>query len=147
MPNYVVQSAIQKKTLDGKHGPMQVISLVLQEYGQSTSVNAEWFTKASTPLPEAGSQLEGEVKPGQYGNDFKKAATGFGGGGGGRSKPPEERRSIAMQHAQKCAVTILQVAAEHGDYKPPNAGDVVGQVKTVAAALFDQVMDAEGAQR
>lgn len=142
---FTVQAASQKKTVPGTNGrgDMQVINLTLVEADGSIKA-AEWFTKIDTPLPQQGAKLDGELQAGQYGLSFKKAGGGgFGGGGGGRKDSPETRRSIAMQHAQKCAVTVLSVAAEHGDYTPPNAGDVVSQVKTVAQALYLQVIDAE----
>lgn len=146
MPTYTVKGAgLKKDNIQSQYGVFKTLTLVLVEQGQTDPVTAEWYTKQDTPLPAEGATLDGEitVDP-QFGPKFKKAQKPGGGGGGGyRSDPPEVRRSIAMQHAQKCAVTVLQIAAEHGDYKPPSAGDVVGQVKTVAEALFQQVTDAE----
>jgi hypothetical protein len=52
-----------------------------------------------------------------------------------------------MQHAQKCAVSLLELAAQHGDYKPPKASDAVEQVRSVAWVLFRQVIDAETKDR
>jgi hypothetical protein len=51
MPEYTVLAAEQKKTLDGRNGPMQVISLRLTD--GTTEHNAEWFTKASSTDPRA----------------------------------------------------------------------------------------------
>lgn len=143
MPTYTVQAAAKKKDVEGRNGPMQVINLTLLDPADNQPKIAEWFTKADTPLPQHGQQLEGELQSGQYGLSFKKAGGGFGGGGGGRKDPPETRRSIAMQHAQKCAVSVLEVAAAHGPYEPPNAGDVATHVKAVAQTLYLQVMAAE----
>jgi hypothetical protein len=106
--------------------------------------SVEWSRKTGSPPPTVGQKIIGAIEQGKYGPKFKQQGGGGGGGGGyGKPRDPAERRSIAMQHAQKCAVTILEVAAAHGDYKPPNAGDVVSQVRTVAAKLFLQVKDAE----
>jgi hypothetical protein len=146
MATYTVKGAgLKKDNIQSQYGVFKTLNLFLQEQGQTEQITAEWYTKQDTPIPAEGSTLEGEitVDP-QFGPKFKKAQQGGGFAGGGfRGKGPEERRSIAMQHAQKCAVTVLQIAAEHGEYTPPSAGDVVGQVKTVAEALFQQVLAAE----
>src|SRR5215207_9541701 len=99
MPTYTVKAAGLKKEIpDGKYGPAKVLWLRLQEYGQPEIV-LDWYTKATTPLPESGSRLEGTVEQTEYGSKFKKAL----GAGGGR-KPPEERHSIAMQNSHGVAV-------------------------------------------
>lgn len=145
MPVYTI-TAVGDQVRDWdatKGGPMKSYRVTLRNAEGNELANVEWARKATSPKPEVGQSVDGDVDTsGQYGPKLKLAQQA-GGGGFSRSKPPEERRSIAMQHAQKCAVTILEVAAAHGDYKPPNAGDVVGQVKTLAAALFQQVMEAE----
>jgi hypothetical protein len=129
-----------------KGGPMLSYRMTLRNAQGAELSNVEWSRKQDSQPPAVGQSIEGEVDTtGEYGPKFKAAQRpgGTGGGGGGRPRDPAERRSIAMQHAQKCAVTILEVAASHGDYRPPNAGDVVTQVKAVAAALFQQVQQAE----
>jgi hypothetical protein len=118
MATFTVQQASQKKTLDGKHGPMQVIALILQEYGIAETTAAEWYTRADTALPQPGSTLEGELSPSEYGLKFKKAqpAGGFGGGRGGRS--PEETRSIVRQHSQMVALQYAAIRQAQGKLPP-----------------------------
>lgn len=114
MTAFIVKQAAQKKTVEGQHGPMQVIDLVLQEYGVAETTAAEWFTKAVTPLPTPGSQLEGEITPSQYGLRFKKApAGGFTAGRGGRS--PEESRRIVRQHSQHMAIRWVEFKQLRGE--------------------------------
>ena len=143
MPTFTVTGAFKKKDVDGKYGPMKVIMLALKG-PDGTEQSAEWFTKAETPHPAEGSTIEGDISQGQYGLVFKKAFQPRAGGfGGGRSDSPETRRSIAMQHAQKCAVSLLDVASR-GAYTPPDSvGGLAEHVKTVAAALYAQVQEAE----
>lgn len=85
MTAFTVKAASKKKDVDGKHGPMQVIALTFDDGTQ-----AEWFTKASTPVPAPGSTLDGELEDGQYGKKFKKAFAGGGGGRGGQGLSKEE---------------------------------------------------------
>lgn len=141
MPTFTVQAASVKKQIpDSGRGAKQVINLTLAE-GDQPPVIAEWFTAATTAIPSVGSTIEGTIEPSEYGPKFKKAGGFGGGGGGGRSESPETRRSIAMQHAQKCAVEALKLAAEHGPYTPPNAADVAEHVKTIAGVLYAQVQE------
>jgi hypothetical protein len=133
-----------------KGGPMLSYRVDLARVEDDFAIrNVEWSKKQDSKPPQVGEVIDCTVDmEAQYGPKLKVNFTqgGGGGGGGGRGwvpEPPEKRRSIAMQHAQKCAVEILAVAAAHGDYKPPSAGDVAGQVKTVAQALFAQVIEAE----
>ena len=107
MAEYTVIAANQKKELDGQHGRMQVIALTLGKDGQADAIQAEWFTKATTPLPQQGQKLEGEVEQGQYGLKFKKAQTGFGGGKGGMD--PATQRRVARFAAQERALLYMQV--------------------------------------
>jgi hypothetical protein len=112
MPTYTVTGSIQKKDLpDAQNGPAQVIGLNLQDQ-QGMAINAEWFTKATTPLPGPGSQIEGTIEESPYGPKFKKASAGFGGGGGARS--PEDKRSIVRQHSQDMALRALDLGLQLG---------------------------------
>jgi hypothetical protein len=97
MPTYTVTAATKKKDVQGQHGPMQVIALMLE--GHAPLV--EWFTKADTPLPTPGSTIEGEVSQGEYGLKFKKTPAG-GFRPGGRS--PEDSKQIVRQHSQEMAL-------------------------------------------
>ena len=116
MPVYTVKQAekIGDKP-DKGYGPMQSIRLELQEYGQAEATSAEWYTKATTAIPLAGSTIEGDIKPGQYGPQFKKAqqAGGFGGGRGGRS--PEETKAIVRQHSQAMALQYAAIRQAQGE--------------------------------
>lgn len=114
MPTFTVKQATQKKTVEGQHGQMQVIDLVLQEYGVAETTGAEWFTKASTPLPQPGSTLEGEISPSQYGMKFRKAQQGAGGGGFRAGRSPEESRRIVRQHSQSRALQYVEFAHTRG---------------------------------
>lgn len=145
MPSYTVVAAEQKgevKTTE-KWGAKKDVALRLKA-ADGVEHEAVWWADAAEALPQAGAVLEGEIKPSDYGLKFWPPKKNSGGGrGGGGGKDPGERRSIAMQHAQKCAVSILEVAANHGQYSPPSAGDVATQVKTIAATLWQQVQEAE----
>jgi hypothetical protein len=110
--------------------------------------NVEWSKRADKPAPQVGEKANGTIDmEAKFGPKFKPEYQQGGGGGGKREwvpEPPEKRRSIAMQHAQKCAVELLSLGALHGDYKPPErVGDLANNVKAVAVVLFQQVMDAE----
>lgn len=113
MPTYTVVDASQKKALDGKHGPMQVIALELQDDLAGAPKAAEWFTKASTPLPAVGERLEGDVTQGEYGLKFKKAQAAFNGGGGGGPRPEDPKRAAAIQrmHDQHMALRAVELAS------------------------------------
>jgi hypothetical protein len=113
MADYTVTGAEVKKEIpDGKFGPAKVIGLMLKD-GQGVEKAAEWFTKAATPLPAVGSQIQGDLEPSNYGLKFKKAGGQFGGGGGGgRPRDPEDQRRIVRQHSQKIAVAYLTLRGE-----------------------------------
>lgn len=124
-----------------KGAPFKSYRVTLRNTEGRELANVEVSRPATSPKPEAGQTVEGTVDTsGQYGPKLKEPRPG---GGGLRSKPPEERRSIAMQHAQKCAVTVLDLAATHGEFKPASVNDLAQQVKVVAGVLFAQVMEAE----
>jgi hypothetical protein len=121
VPDFKVVSASKKKDVQGKHGPMQVINLVLED--AEGRKNAEWFTKAETQLPQPGSTLDGTLESGEYGLKFKKAqGAGFGGGGGGKGRSPEENARIVRQHSQEMALRYAVAKASAGqlpdDFKP-----------------------------
>lgn len=100
MPEYLVVTAVKKKDVDGRNGPMQVINLVLDIDGKHQA--AEWFTKASTALPAPGEKVDGTLEASQYGLRFKKAFKE--GGGGFRPRDPKESAKITRQHSQEMAL-------------------------------------------
>jgi hypothetical protein len=128
MPTFTVQSATQVQTKQTEYGPMQSIDLMLQEPGQGDAFKANWYTKATTPVPAPGQTLEGEVTDSQYGKKFKKAPPAAGGfRGGGRS--PQETRQIVRQHSQHMALLYVQakaaVDALPADFKPSDLKAII----------------------
>jgi hypothetical protein len=107
----VTDATLLKDIPDGQYGPAKVFMLKLQEYGQQP-VEAEWYTKAATPLPAAGSSIEGDLEQTQYGLKFKRARTGTFAGRPGRS--PEETKQIVRQHSQHMALLYLTAKALAG---------------------------------
>lgn len=147
MPSYTVREikAARPWSKDGGE-PTRIYYDFLVE-GEELQINMG--RKPGNPL-KVGDVLDGTLSPGDRGNGLKFTPAGQqfgGGGGGGRGRSPEDeartRHSIQMQHAQKCAVDALRLAAEFGvgeqRYIPPNAADVVTQVKLIAAGLFQQI--------
>lgn len=122
-------------------GPMKGYRVTMRDAQGQEMQNVEWSRKVTSAAPTVGQQVEGTIDTsGQYGPKFKAAQQGGGFGGGGfRPRDPAERKSIEMMHAQKCAVDALRLAAEHGEYKPPKASDVVDQVRDLAASFFAQI--------
>jgi hypothetical protein len=145
VPTYTVRGAVPTKTGLGQSGNMQDVALALTG-PDGVELTASWFAKMGETLPQPGSQVEGSIEQSQYGPKWKPVRQG-GGGGGGRGwqpEPPEKRRSIAMQHCQKCAVELLAVGAQHGPYTPPERiSELAEHVRVVADALFKQVLGAE----
>lgn len=107
MSTYTVTQARKAKDVEGQHGPMQVIELVLQD--ETGSKTAEWYTKAATPLPQVGSQVEGTIEQGQYGLKFKKAFNPAG-----RPEDPKRSARIQRMHAQEMGLRYLQAKASAG---------------------------------
>lgn len=106
--------------------------------------HVEWSREADVAPPKPGDTTPdgSSVDPdAPYGPKLVVPKRGGAGGGGGyRGKPVEERRSIAMQHAQKCAVTILQASG-------PEFAVTTQDVVDTAWVLFRQVMAAETTDR
>jgi hypothetical protein len=97
--------------------------------------------KRTAPKPNPGDVLEiVDISDKGFGLVAKEARKPGGGGGGGwKPKPPEERRSIAMQHAQKCAVSLLTARSD--------PGVTVADVVNTSWVLFRQVQAAETKDR
>ena len=123
---YTVKTAEQVRTKSTDHGEMQVVKLTLDD-GKDT-VNAEWFTKITTPLPAPGSQIAGELSDSPYGRKFKKAAAGGFGGGGPRPEDPKRAAAIQRMHDQDMALRAVELALTAG----------VAKV-TTSAELFDLI--------
>lgn len=122
-----------------KGGTMKAYRVVMRDQAGNETQNVEWSRKESSPPPTVGQQVEGDIDvAAQYGPKFKQANTA-GGGGGYRGKPVEERRSIAMQHAQKCAVDVVRLAADLGEWRPADDEKALGAVLKIADKLFAQV--------
>lgn len=131
MTSFTVKSAVKTGDKPDKgYGPMQSIQLVLQEYGTTTDLGAEWYTKATTAVPTAGAVIEGTIEPSQYGPKFKKAQAGgtYQGGGGRGGRSPEETKSIVRQHSQHMALLYTKIKADLGQL-PESWG--MAEVRTI----------------
>lgn len=104
---------------DGQYGPMAAIKLVLK-LPDGEMKSAEWFTKATTPVPQAGEKVTGTLEDSQYGLKFRKAKVN--GAFGPRPEDPKRSASIRRQHSQHMALLYAQVKATLGqlpdDFKP-----------------------------
>jgi hypothetical protein len=138
----VVEATVTKEVPDGKFGPMKSVTLGLVDEA-GAAVQAEWFTKAETPLPQPGSSLEGDLENGPYGKKFKKAAGQFAGGGGFRQKDPAERRSIAMQSSGARGTDIVCALISSGAWKPDSADDAAKAALRIAHQFYAAVQKAE----
>lgn len=111
MPQFTVVTAQKVKDVQGKYGAMQVIAMKLNDGTMTT--DAEWFTKADTPIPFAGESVEFEIDASnpQFPPKAKKPNNGnyppSGGGGGGFKKDPATQRSIIRQHSQEMALRYV----------------------------------------
>jgi hypothetical protein len=124
---------------DRGYGPMQTIRLKLRNEQGGERGGITWYTKATTQVPAADSQVFGDVKQGQYGWEFKKAQQG---GYNGRSGAPRDfkadpvkQAAIAMEASQKAAVEIVKLA--HVTERTP--AEITQIVKDLAGDLFEQI--------
>lgn len=117
----VLNASVKKELPDNGYGPKKVVALELRDSAEVLH-NAEWFTNASTPLPAAGTQLDGELEDGQYGKKFKPSQVRGGGGGfrGGRGTSPQEQASIRASVALDKAHIGIEQAATLGLVKFEN---------------------------
>jgi hypothetical protein len=142
MPAYTV-TAVAENVRDWntkKGDPWKSYRVTLRNERGVEKSNVEISRAAAEPAPKVDEVVEGTVENReQYGPKLNVPRRG-GGGGGWKPKPPEERRSIAMQHAQKCAVTILQTAG-------PDFTVSTQEVVDTAWVLFRQVLAAETQDR
>jgi hypothetical protein len=141
---YQVEAAEHKADKpDTGYGAMQVITLSLKN-GAGEVKQAEWFTKASTSVPQPGVQLVGEITSSQYGLRFKKvasAASGFG----PRPEDPQRQKRIVRQHSEHMAIQTVQLAHSMGLLDkdgPQNGADLLDYIAKLAD-WYDR--DVEGA--
>jgi hypothetical protein len=141
--NYTVVEA--KKTSDKPdrgYGPMQTIRLKLRNEQGTEKGGVDWYAKASTPVPQAGTQLFGDVTQTDYGWQFKKARTApVGGSSRDFRADPVKQAAIAMEASQKAAVEIVRIWREHWD-DGVSMDDLRASVKTTAAGLYEQIQKA-----
>jgi hypothetical protein len=130
---FTVKAAAQKKAFEGKYGPSQVITLTLDN-GSGDTKEAEWLTKAATPLPAVGSTLEGDLEPSEYGLNFKKAHGG-GGFGGGRS--PRDSRRIERQHSQEMSIRVLAANGALGPFTGEQPHPTTASIRAVIKEWTD----------
>lgn len=115
MTAYTVELAAEKKRLEAKGNYSEKI---IYDVLFSDGTTAELFQNVETAAPTKGDVLEGTIEPSKFGGGmtFRKDKTGFGGGSGGgsngqRSFDPAKEKRITHMHAQKVAMTFLQVKA------------------------------------
>jgi hypothetical protein len=146
---FVVEAAEHKANKpDTGYGPKQIINLSLKT-SDGIVKQAEWFTNASTSVPQPGTQLVGEISSSQYGLSFKKVASAAAGGSKEYKADPAKQAAIAMESSIKSAIDIVTLAAQHaGGYVLPNTvGGITEQVRMVAKALYAQIVEVSEATK
>lgn len=142
MPTYEIVN-VQSLVRDWestKGGPMKSYRIDLKDEAGESKSSVEWARKATSPPPTVGEKLDGTIEHTDFGLKIKVSPSGGFGGGGPRPRDPKESRRIAIQHGQKCAVDILRLAHDVGAWEHPSTvGEVVAQVKVIAAGLLVQV--------
>ena len=96
-----ISKVLDRREWSGQHGPMVTYKVELEGHGV-----AELNQKPSTPAPQAGESVFGELQPGREGfpPKLKKVQqNSFG----GRGDSPEQRRSIERQVAAKIAADLV----------------------------------------
>ena len=122
MPDYKVITAEKVKSITNDKGEFQTIALTLDVEGQIRG--AEWFAKATTPIPTAGSFITGTLENDpKWGWKFKKAQAGGGFGGGPRPEDPKRQAMIVRQHSQTAAVSLLDLMTRLGVVKVESKAD------------------------
>jgi hypothetical protein len=149
MPSYTI-TAVSDTVRDWstKAGvPWKSYRVTLRNEAGAEKTNVEDSRAATDAPPKVGEVVEGTVENReQFGPKLNRPRKGFGGGGGGwKPKPPEERRSIAMQHAQKCAASVLAVAPHTIDGR--DVQQVAGLIEEMSWVLFRQCLAAETKDR
>jgi hypothetical protein len=145
MPSYTV-TAVEDQTRDWGDD-MREYRVTLKNSDGREKGPIKLNRKRTAPVPKPADVLEiVDISDKGFGLVAKEARKPGGGGGGGwKPKPPEERRSIAMQHAQKCAVSVLAVAPHTIDGR--NVQQVAGLIEDMSWVLFRQCLAAETKDR
>lgn len=115
MPQYTITAVSPNvRDWDAKQGgPMKSYRVHLKDAQGTVVQNVEWSRRASSPPPEVGQTVEGELEDkGQYG--LKLRVTQRGGGGGSRGRDPKERAEIRRQHAQTTALRWAELQHARG---------------------------------
>ena len=141
MTVFTVVAAHKTKDVEGQYGPMKDLALTLRD-GQDIEHQASWFTKQTTPVPEIGSTIEGELEPGRFGLKFKKAG-GFAGGGGGFARAPQDdhpvrRAGIVRQHSEDMALKTIELGLTLGIVKAPENTEQLRVLIRKWAAWYDE---------
>jgi len=142
MPAYTVIAVADqvREWKTSKGAPWKSYRVTLRNESGAEKGNVELSRPAGDPAPTVNEVVEGTVENReQYGPKLNVPRRGGGGGGWNKAKPVEERRSIAMQHAQKCSVEYLKAAGAEVV--------TVDRVVETAWVLFRQVMAAETTDR
>jgi hypothetical protein len=114
---YTVQSIGKTREWASQQGgPMVSYYLGLTDSQGTNYLDIELAQKASSPAPQVGQVIEGNLDQGPYGTKLKKAFQGPGGGGG---RSPEDRKSIVRQHSQDMALRTVELGATFGIIKAP----------------------------
>jgi hypothetical protein len=123
--NFRVVQAEQVRTLEPKgDSPALVIDhLTLEANGTETLATA--FRRPTTPLPEVGSTVEGELgDPDSFDKGRRKFRKAKAGPGGYRKRDPNESHRIEMQSARRDAVAILTAKMQAGKIENFDLSDV-----------------------
>ena len=134
-------TAVDTKVRDwqSEHGTMRAYKIKLKDAAGTEQV-AEWSRKLSSPAPEAGQTVEGEIVQGQYGARFKK--TQSAGGLGPRPEDPKRAARILRQHSQDMAMRVISIAYTTAQLEAMEPRDLFDLIKKTAD-WFDK--DAEEA--
>jgi hypothetical protein len=112
---YTIQSATFSKEKQVAGNPMHIYVVDLLD-GNGQVVRAEVLQRPTSPQPQPGTTVEGEIKPAsnpQYLPTFKRAQQGAGGGGGGRGGGgygPKDIARITRSHSQDMALRFFEVS-------------------------------------
>jgi hypothetical protein len=100
-----ISKVLGSREWNGQHGPMVTYKIELEGHGP-----AELNQKPTSPPPQEGQSIFGDLQPGREGfpPKLKKAQQNSFGGGG---KSPEQQKSIVRQHSQEMALRFLATSS------------------------------------